>query len=509
MKKNFTLSLFAAFCFGALAFTGCDPDPVMVSSLTVEPASKSLAIGETVTLSATVAPADADNKSYTWSSSNDAVATVTQSGVVTAVAEGNATITATANDGSGVKGSCAVTVAPHSVYIAGDGFDIALMQTILASEAGTKQVVVDVAASGGIDKLLIEITSSSPTFSEALAGMGFDANADLANPSPLLAGSLAALPDLFGASLPFGDQVKNKTELPFDITTFIPMIFQVTAAEGGDITASFKLTVHDAYNHSDGETLKLSLIRETQLVNGGFEDWSAQNYFFGNVWYPSKNLPLNEDDLPIPEFWDTANEGLSIFSANNITMYDETDLPPNTTGSRSVKMRSIVFMSRFATGNIYTGDFDAITTSPLGANVKFGRPFTSRPAALKGWYKASPGVVTHSNYEPKPVGSADEYQIFIMLTDWTAPRDVNTSVPESLINPDADYVIGYGQISDTEGLDPTQPVTEWTQFNIPIVYKSEATPTHIVVVACASKYGDYLTGSTDSVLQVDDFELVY
>ena len=67
-------------------------------------------IGNTLTLVATVLPADATDKSVSWSSSSDAVATVDASGKVTAVSKGTATIKAEAKDGSGKYASCSVTV---------------------------------------------------------------------------------------------------------------------------------------------------------------------------------------------------------------------------------------------------------------------------------------------------------------------------------------------------------------------------------------------------------------
>ena len=69
-------------------------------------------IGNTLTLTATVLPADATDKSVSWSSSSDAVATVDASGKVTAVSKGTATIKAEAKDGSGKYASCSVTVKP-------------------------------------------------------------------------------------------------------------------------------------------------------------------------------------------------------------------------------------------------------------------------------------------------------------------------------------------------------------------------------------------------------------
>ena len=99
-----------AICYGA----GYDREiywgenVVAVTGVTLNAASGTLNPGGTVTLAATVAPSDATNKGVTWSSSNTAVATVSN-GVVTAVAVGTATITATTQDG-GYTATYALTV---------------------------------------------------------------------------------------------------------------------------------------------------------------------------------------------------------------------------------------------------------------------------------------------------------------------------------------------------------------------------------------------------------------
>lgn len=80
--------------------------PREVESVTVEPASLTLEVGQSETLTATVSPENADDKTVTWSSSDTDVATV-EDGVVTAVSEGTATITATAD---GKSATCLVTV---------------------------------------------------------------------------------------------------------------------------------------------------------------------------------------------------------------------------------------------------------------------------------------------------------------------------------------------------------------------------------------------------------------
>ena len=87
------------------------PAPVKVSNVTVNPATVKLTSkGQNTQLSVSVLPSNAENKSIVWSTSNASVATVDNNGVVTAVANGNATITAAALDGSGKSGSCVVTV---------------------------------------------------------------------------------------------------------------------------------------------------------------------------------------------------------------------------------------------------------------------------------------------------------------------------------------------------------------------------------------------------------------
>lgn len=87
---------------------------VPVDSITVTPTEKTLkAEGETFTLTPTVTPDNATNKNVTFKSSDTSVATVDGNGVVTAVANGTATITATTEDGSKAA-VCKVTVdIPH------------------------------------------------------------------------------------------------------------------------------------------------------------------------------------------------------------------------------------------------------------------------------------------------------------------------------------------------------------------------------------------------------------
>ncbi len=82
--------------------------PAPVTGVSLDKTEATLKIGKTLTLTATVAPANAGNKNVTWSSDREGVAIV-ENGVVTAVAEGTANITVTTEDGN-YTATCAVTV---------------------------------------------------------------------------------------------------------------------------------------------------------------------------------------------------------------------------------------------------------------------------------------------------------------------------------------------------------------------------------------------------------------
>jgi len=96
------------------------PEAVLVTSVNLNKTETSLEVGAQEQLTATVLPEDATNKAVTWTTSDPTVATVDENGLVTAVAAGTATITATTTDGTNLEASCAVTVAPEEIYIETD-----------------------------------------------------------------------------------------------------------------------------------------------------------------------------------------------------------------------------------------------------------------------------------------------------------------------------------------------------------------------------------------------------
>lgn len=81
-----------------------------VTAIAVTPSTQSIAIGGATQLRATITPTDATNQNVKWSSEQEGIATVSQSGVVTGKTAGVAHIVASAQDGSKVTGEAQVTV---------------------------------------------------------------------------------------------------------------------------------------------------------------------------------------------------------------------------------------------------------------------------------------------------------------------------------------------------------------------------------------------------------------
>lgn len=110
MKLTGTCFLILA-AIGVSIFLSCNsaPSEVGVSGISLDKTEAVLELGDAVTLTARVVPADADDRSVSWTSSDTEVVTVDGNGKVSAVGKGSATVTAETADG-GFTAACAVTV---------------------------------------------------------------------------------------------------------------------------------------------------------------------------------------------------------------------------------------------------------------------------------------------------------------------------------------------------------------------------------------------------------------
>ena len=114
-----------------------------VTSVTLNQTSASLKAGETVTLTATVSPDDATDKTVTWSTSDESVASVSN-GVVTAKKVGTATITAKAGDKTA---TCTITVVP--ILVTGVSLD---KSSLSMTEGDTQTLIATVAPNNATNK---------------------------------------------------------------------------------------------------------------------------------------------------------------------------------------------------------------------------------------------------------------------------------------------------------------------------------------------------------------------
>lgn len=226
------------------------------------------------------------------------------------------------------------------------------------------------------------------------------------------------------------------------------------------------------------------------VPNLGFDDW-----YSGSVKYPNKTSEI---------YWDSGNTGAKL---GGKTPTDETSDTRIGTG-RAAYLKSqfvgVGSLGKFAAGNLYSGVFGE-TIGMSGAKINMGQPFNGgRPTRLKGWYKYNSGSINYSELGNVSQGVPDTCHIYVALfNDWTSRFQVNTKEGTFV---DKSKAVGYGEFFTATN------ATQYTEFNIDIKYNEDGLnlkPTYILIVMTASKYGDYFTGSTSSVLYVDDCELQY
>ncbi len=228
---------------------------------------------------------------------------------------------------------------------------------------------------------------------------------------------------------------------------------------------------------------------EQYIPNMNFDGW----YQSGKIWYP--NTSSSEF------YWDTANGGsdaLSIYPT-----VPETSLVVKGKAAR-LESKSVTLVG-IAAGNIYSGRFVKahMSLSNPGADLDWGVPFSARPLALKGWYHYLPKNINVVNKSKKDTDELDTGQIQILLTDWPEPFRISTKDGKFVDFANDPQIIAYAT------MDLTAATGEYTEFELPLVYRSDRTPKYIVVVASASKKGDYFTGGVGSVLYLDEFDLIY
>lgn len=244
-----------------------------------------------------------------------------------------------------------------------------------------------------------------------------------------------------------------------------------------------------AQDRRDDSAVQFTTEAADQLPNFNFDSW----YKDGKNWYANADMGDNY-------FWDSGNKGANTLSEVNPTSPEETFV----VSGKAVRMESKYVILAFAGGNIYSGSFGSV--SGLGASINFGRPYTCRPTALHGWYSYAPKAIdkVKAPYEDLK-GTMDVGKIYVALTDWSSPFNVNTNTGTFFVPDEDPAVIAYGELEIPENSNG-----EYKEFTIDLEYRDlERIPTHVLVVATASKYADYFTGGVGSTMYIDEFEFLF
>ena len=146
-----------------------EPEVVKVSGITLNPnISLKIKEGGSSKITATVAPSNATNNSVKWVSSSPDVATVDDSGNVTALRAGSTTITCTAVDGSGISAVCLVTVTTKSTTTNPSEQDKTKYTYKLVTDldyttsfSGGDLIVCNMFTNAPLDKVVIEVSNNN------------------------------------------------------------------------------------------------------------------------------------------------------------------------------------------------------------------------------------------------------------------------------------------------------------------------------------------------------------
>lgn len=304
---------------------------------------------------------------------------------------------------------------------------------------------------------------------------------------------------------------------------------------GGRLVISYALTVASGAS----ATIASSLVASCYILN---ED-GATLTVDGKLFYDAGNSPsspniMYDSQLPYSNFdnwfkgmndadvigesgssnnvWDTGNGNESKIGTA-MTGYNPTT-PETTTvvAGKACKMFSVYinylggFVKKFAAGNVYLGELTGLS-GLSGAKMTFGIPSEGRlPVAVMGYYNYQPGTIDYIDNEKK-TGGTDSMDLYIALAtkQYSVDTTDDTTYPGGSASDLAgdENIVAYGRLTSSETTGGYSP------FYIELTYKdSNFAPSgdlYLLITATSSKDGAQFTGSTSSVLYLDELSLEF
>ena len=276
-----------------------------------------------------------------------------------------------------------------------------------------------------------------------------------------------------------------------------------------------------------GGTLTFKTEAAPALPNSSFEYVSKVS---GESYYKFYDPNCGVSDATYM-FWGSGNgegsEGVEGSASMGIVI-TEIDTSDKKDGNQSVLCKNNSIVGMLTAGNLFTGQFAGLVGTS-GGKVNFGRPWTSRPTALKIWCKYSTGksnILKNKNLGVTE-DDFDRAQIKVAVGTWSykkyggtkdSPILVNTTDESTFVDfftdentvANGDLIIYNDGYMINRGEKVTATTTEWIEYIIPLDYRQLAVePTHIVISCATSQFGDYFTGYDKGELRIDAAELIY
>ena len=304
---------------------------------------------------------------------------------------------------------------------------------------------------------------------------------------------------------------------------------------GGRLVISYALTVASGAS----ATIASSLVASCYILN---ED-GATLTVDGKLFYDAGNSPsspniMYDSQLPYSNFdnwfkgisdadvigesrssnnvWDTGNGNESKIGTA-MTGYNPTT-PETTTvvAGKACKMFSVYInylgglVEKFAAGNVYLGELTGLS-GLSGAKMTFGIPSEGRlPVAVMGYYNYQPGTIDYIDNEKK-TGGTDSMDLYIALAtkQYSVDTTDDTTYPGGSASDLASdpNIVAYGRLTSSETTDGYRP------FYVELTYKDNnfipSGDLYLLITATSSKGGAQFTGSTKSVLYLDELSLEF
>ena len=303
--------------------------------------------------------------------------------------------------------------------------------------------------------------------------------------------------------------------------------YALTVASGASATIASSLVASCYILNEDGATLTVdgklfydagnspsspNIMYDSQLPYSNFDNWFTKEVSENVVISLSgTSYCVGESGMYTP--WASGNDGIALMGANPTTPEETTVMFGKAckmvSDMISYKIMGIIPIDKFAAGNLFLGTYNS--TSTTGAKMTFGIPSEGRlPVAVTGYYNYQAGTIDYIGGNEQ-AGGTDSMDLYIALAtkQYSVDTTDDTSYPGGSSGDLASdpNIVAYGRLTSSKTTDGYSP------FYIELTYKDNnfipSGDLYLLITATSSKDGAQFTGSTSSVLYLDELSLEF